>query len=186
MALIESHMISLGTQAPDFTLPDTISGKDLSLGDVVGETATVVMFLCNHCPYVQHLNAGIVALRGDYADKGVGFVAISANDATDYPQDGPDMMTQHAADVGYAFPYLYDASQDVARAYGASCTPDLFIFDGQKNLAYHGRFDTSRPENGEPVTGADFRLALDALIAGDAISSTQYPSVGCSIKWKKS
>ncbi len=184
MALIPSQMIPLGTTAPDFTLYDTVSNKDHSLSDIRGDKATVIMFICNHCPYVQHLNTGIVQLSNEYQTKGVAFAAISANDAQEFPADGPDMMHQTARTLGYTFPYLYDESQEVAKNYGASCTPDLFIFDAKLALAYHGQFDDSRPENDLPVTGASFRQALDHIIAGTEIPAPHIPSIGCSIKWK--
>ncbi len=184
MSLIPSKMIPLGTVAPDFILPDVISQEDLSLSDIRGKNATVIMFLCNHCPYVQHLSAGIVALSYEYMKKDVSFAGISANDVSDYPQDGPEMMRIIAQEKDYSFCYLYDETQDVARAYGASCTPDFFIFDGDLKLSYHGQFDRSRPENNLPVTGESFRAALDALIAGEEVPQKQLPSIGCSIKWK--
>ena len=184
MALTESNMLSLGTQAPDFTLPDTVSGKTVSLSDIRPDKAIVVMFLCNHCPYVIHINPGIVRLAKEYQEKGVSFVAISSNDVNKYPQDGPEEMKKHAARVGYPFPYLYDESQDVARAYDAACTPDFYVFDGQLRLAYRGRLDGSRPGNNTPLTGEDLRSALDALLAGKPAPDKQYPSAGCNIKWK--
>ena len=147
-------------------------------------TATVVMFLCNHCPYVLHLNAGIVAVAKAYAAAGVAFVGISSNDADRYPADAPALMTAHAAAVGYTFPYLYDESQAVARAYDAACTPDFYIFDAALCLTYRGRFDASRPNTDTPVTGADIRAALNAVLAGQPVEGKQYPSGGCGIKWK--
>ena len=184
MALTESNMLSLGTQAPDFTLPDTVSGKTVSLSDIRPDKAIVVMFLCNHCPYVIHINPGIVRLAKEYQEKGVSFVAISSNDVNKYPQDGPEEMKKHAARVGYPFPYLYDESQDVARAYAAACTPDFYVFDGKLRLAYRGRLDGSRPGSGIPLTGKDLRAALDAVLAGKPVAEQQYPSAGCNIKWK--
>jgi len=185
MALTESNMLSLGTQAPDFSLPDTVSGKTLSLNDVAGEQGTVVMFLCNHCPYVIHTNPEIVRVAGDYQNKGIGFVGISANDVENYPQDGPEKMKEQAERVGYTFPYLYDETQEVARAYDAACTPDFYVFDADRKLVYRGRLDKSRPQNDEPQDGADLRAALDALLAGRPLPEKQYPSAGCNIKWKK-
>lgn len=185
MALTESNMLSLGTQAPDFSLPDTVSGKTLSLNDVAGEQGTVVMFLCNHCPYVIHTNPEIVRVAGDYQSKGIGFVGISANDVENYPQDGPEKMKEQAERVGYTFPYLYDETQEVARAYDAACTPDFYVFDADRKLVYRGRLDKSRPQNDEPQDGADLRAALDALLAGKLLPEKQYPSAGCNIKWKK-
>ena len=184
MALTESNMLSLGTQATDFTLPDTVSGKAASLSDLRSDKATVVMFLCNHCPYVIHINPGIVRLAKEYQEKGVSFVAISSNDVNKYPQDGPQEMKKHAARVGYTFPYLYDESQDVARAYDAACTPDFYVFDKNLRLAYRGCLDGSRPGSGIPLTGKDLRAALDAVLAGKPVVEQQYPSAGCNIKWK--
>lgn len=185
MALTESNMLPLGTKAPDFTLPDTVSGKDLSLNDIKADKATLIMFLCNHCPYVIHVNEEIVKIVEDYKNKGVGFVGISSNDVENYPQDGPEKMTIHAKETGYNFPYLYDESQDVAKAYDAACTPDFYIFDGELKLVYRGRLDGSRPGNDNPLTGEDLRTALDAVLSGSPVTEKQYPSGGCNIKWKK-
>lgn len=185
MTLTPSKMTALGSKAPDFLLADSVSGKDVTYDDVAGDVATVVMFICNHCPYVKHLNSGIVELSNEYMTRGVGFVGISANDVADYPADGPEMMKEVAQAVGYQFPYLYDESQETAIAYGATCTPDFFIYDHEKKLVYRGRFDKSRPENDEPVNGRDFRDVLEAMIAGSAVPHKQYPSIGCNIKWKK-
>lgn len=184
MAFTESNMLPLGTAAPDFNLPDTVTDTMKTLADVRGKNATVVMFLCNHCPYVLHLNAGIVSVAADYTPQGVGFVGISANDAEAYPQDAPELMKIHAAEVGYTFPYLYDATQAVAKAYDAACTPDFYIFDADLKLVYRGRFDAARPKNDTPVTGADLRAALDTILRGGTISAFQIPSGGCNIKWK--
>lgn len=184
MAFTESTMLPLGTIAPDFYLPDTVSGDMISLAEVASEKATVIMFLCNHCPYVIHVNPEIVRLVKDYAALGVSFVGISSNDVEKYPQDGPEEMRRHALEQGYAFPYLYDATQAVARAYDAACTPDFYIFDGSKRLVYRGRLDGSRPNSDTPLTGADLRAALDAVLAGEPVSERQYPSGGCNIKWK--
>jgi len=184
MAYTESNMLPLGTTAPDFQLPDTVSGKNLSFNEIAGNAATVVIFSCNHCPYVIHINPELVRLASDYLPKGVGFVAISANDVEKYPADAPDKMKTLAQTVGYPFPYLYDESQAVARAYDAACTPDIYVFDGKKKLAYRGRLDDSRPNSGTPLTGRDLRAALDAILAGDAPATKQYPSAGCNIKWK--
>lgn len=185
MALTESNMLPIGTVAPSFALPDTVSDQEVSLSDVAGENATVVMFICNHCPYVIHVNEEIIRVVNDYQSKGVGFVGISSNDVENYPQDGPDKMKAHAQAVGYNFPYLYDASQEVAKAYDAACTPDFYVFDGEKKLAYRGRLDSSRPNSGQPLTGTDLRAALDAILGGEAVTDKQYPSAGCNIKWKK-
>lgn len=185
MALTESTMLPLGTQAPDFNLPDTVSGNNFSLNELKGQSATVMMFICNHCPYVIHVNPEIVQLTKDYKDKGVGFVGISSNDVANYPVDSPEKMKELAAEVGYDFPYLYDESQAVAKAYDAACTPDFYIFDGDLKLAYRGRLDSSRPNSGNPLTGEDLRAALDTVLAGGKVSEIQYPSAGCNIKWKR-
>ena len=184
MALTESKMLELGTKAPDFTLYDTVSGKNISLSDIRSDKATVIMFLCNHCPYVIHVNPELVRLAKAYQQKGVHFVGISSNDVNKYPQDGPVEMKKLAERVGYLFPYLYDESQEVARAYDAACTPDFYVFDGQLRLAYRGRLDGSRPGNNTPLTGEDLRSALDDLLAGKPAPDKQYPSAGCNIKWK--
>lgn len=184
MALTESNMLDLGTKAPDFKLPDTVSGKDIRLSDIKSDQANVVMFLCNHCPYVIHVNPEIVRLAREYQAKGVSFAAISSNDVVKYPQDGPEEMKKHAAKAGYPFPYLYDESQAAARAYDAACTPDFYVFDGQMRLFYRGRLDGSRPNNDVPLTGADLRTALDAVLSGVPAPEKQYPSAGCNIKWK--
>lgn len=184
MAFTESKMIELGTKAPDFKLPDTVSGKKLSFSDIRSDKATVVMFTCNHCPYVLHVNPELVRLARDYQEKGVSFVAISSNDVDRYPDDSPEKMTELAREVGYPFPYLYDETQDVAKAYDAACTPDFYVFDGDDKLAYRGRLDDSRPSSGKPLTGKDLRAALDAVLAGKPVPEPQYPSGGCGIKWK--
>lgn len=184
MARTPSVMTPLGKPAFDFTLPDTVSGNYLSLQTLKGTTATVIMFICNHCPFVKHINAALVQLGNDYKNKGVGFIAISSNDVAGYPQDGPEQMKQVAAELHYPFPYLYDATQEVAKAYEAACTPDFFIFDNNLMLAYRGQLDDSRPGNEKPVTGADIRNALDHLIAGKPVPADQKPSIGCNIKWK--
>ena len=179
-------MLPLGTQAPDFNLPDTVSGKQISLKDIKSDKATVIMFLCNHCPYVLHVNEGLVKLVKEYQESGVSFVAISSNDVENYPQDGPEKMTTHAKNVGYTFPYLYDESQEVAKAYDAACTPDFYIFDGSGQLVYRGQMDESRPGSGKPVTGEELRSALDAVLVGRPVNAIQRPSAGCNIKWKPS
>ncbi len=185
MALTESNMLALGTTAPAFTLPDTVSGKTISLSDIQSDVATVVMFTCNHCPYVIHVNEEIVRLAKDYQAKGVAFVAISSNDVDNYPQDGPDKMKTLAENVGYTFPYLYDESQAVAKAYDAACTPDFYVFDGKMELAYRGQLDGSRPNSRIPLTGVDLRAALDAVLNKKPVNVLQRPSAGCNIKWKK-
>ena len=184
MALTESTMLQLGTKAPAFSLPDTVSGNEISFQDIKGNNGTVVMFLCNHCPYVIHVNQELIRIANDYKEKGLGFVAISSNDAIKYTDDTPDKMKLIAKVLMYPFPYLYDESQDVARAYDAACTPDLYIFDADDQLYYRGRLDESRPGNDKPLTGKDMRLALDLLLRGEAPMTKQYPSAGCNIKWK--
>jgi peroxiredoxin len=184
MALTESTMeLTLGTPAPDFTLFDVVSGKTVRLNDFRGRPGLLVMFICTHCPYVKHVEKGLAALGNDYAGK-LGIVAISSNDAGAYPDDGPEGLKEQASRLGFSFPYLYDESQQVARAYKAACTPDFFLFDRDLNLVYRGQFDASRPGNGVPVSGADLREAMDAVIAGRPVTSNQHPSIGCNIKWK--
>jgi thiol-disulfide isomerase/thioredoxin len=178
-------MPPLGVPAPAFSLPDTVSGRTVALQDLRSDKATVVMFICNHCPYVKHVQSELVRLAKDYRPRGVAFAAISSNDVRNYREDAPDKMKVEAQQAGYPFPYLYDESQAVARAYGAACTPDFFVFDAALKLAYRGRLDDSTPGNGKPVTGRELRSALDALLAGRAVSGEQQPSMGCSIKWAK-
>lgn len=185
MAFVESNMLPLGTKAPAFTLPDTVSDEKLSLSEIAKDKhATVVMFICNHCPYVIHVNPELNRLVADYKAKGVAFVGISSNDVVRYPQDSPDKMKTHAQEAGYEFPYLYDESQEVAKAYDAACTPDFYIFDKDQMLRYRGRLDDSKPNSGKPVTGVDLRAALDAVLTGKEVTERQYPSGGCGIKWK--
>ena len=184
MVLTPTTQIPLGFDAPDFTLPDTISGKDLSLHDLASDKGTVIMFICNHCPYVKHVIKGIVELSNDYIPKGISFIAISSNDVENYPDDSPGKMKENAQRLGFRFPYLYDESQEVAKAYFSACTPDFSIFDGNLKCIYRGQLDDSRPGNNIPVTGKDIRKALDALLDGKEISKDQIPSVGCNIKWK--
>ena len=184
MAFTQSNMLALGTIAPNFSLPDTISGKTLSLEELASKKATVIMFICNHCPYVIHVNPEIVRLTKDYQTKGVQFIGISSNDVEHYPQDSPENMKALAARVGYDFPYLYDETQAIAKAYDAACTPDFYIFDGNRRLVYRGRLDDSRPNSGRPLTGQDLRKALDAVLSNETVSEKQYPSGGCNIKWK--
>lgn len=176
-------MLALGTRAPHFNLPDT-TGRRVSLDDMKGARALVVMFICNHCPYVKHLRAQLAQLGRDYIPKGVRIVAISSNDVQNYPADSPEKMAEEARAAGYTFPYLYDADQSVAKAYRAACTPDFYVFDADLRLAYRGQFDDSRPGNGLPATGKDLRAALDALVAGQPVPQPQKPSIGCNIKWK--
>lgn len=184
MSFTESNMLPLGTKAPSFSLPDTISGKNTSLEDIRSDQATVVMFLCNHCPYVIHVNPEILRIARDYAEKGVSFVAISSNDVENYPDDSPDKMRLVAKVLQFPFPYLYDESQEVAKAYDAACTPDIYVFDGEMKLFYRGRIDDSRPGNDIPLSGRDLRDALDRVLSGGPPPEKQYPSGGCNIKWK--
>jgi peroxiredoxin len=183
MALTPSTMLPLGTKAPDFQLPAT-DGKTVALADFKDQTALVVIFMCNHCPYVVHIRAGLAKLAHEYQPRGVGLVGINANDAKNYPADSPAKMKDEAKAAGYTFPYLYDETQSVAKAYRAACTPDIFLFDRSRRLVYRGQFDASRPGNGIPVTGKDLRAALDAVLAGKPTSELQVASMGCNIKWK--
>ena len=183
MALVQSNMMELGTKAPSFTLPDTVSGNIISLSDIKSDIATVVVFICNHCPFVHHINHKLVEIANEFQAKGVQFIAISSNDIQYYPQDGPEIMKQVAAKESYSFPYLYDETQDVAKAYQAECTPDFFVFDGDLDLAYRGRFDETRPGMGK-ATGNELGSALTALVNHTEIVLDQRPSMGCSIKWK--
>ena len=184
MALTPSTMLPIGTVASDFLLPDTVSGDNLSYERVAGEQGTVIMFICNHCPYVKHVRSGLVDVAKDYRDRGIGFVAVSSNDAQTHPEDGPEAMADMAQSAKLPFPYLYDATQDMARAYRAACTPDFFVFDAQRRLVYRGRLDGATPGNAVPVTGADLRAAIDALLLGKAIPDhEQQPSIGCNLKW---
>lgn len=184
MAATPSNMTPLGTPAPDFSLPDTVSGRLIRLTDVCSDHATVVMFICNHCPFVKRVQHELVRLARDYQPQGVAFIAISSNDAASYPDDAPDKMQALAKTLGFGFPYLYDETQEVARAYAAACTPDIFIYDGELKLAYRGQLDDARPGNDLPVSGRDVRRALDALLAGLPVDANQRPSIGCNIKWK--
>jgi len=178
-----STMLALGTQAPDFSLPDVVSGRTISLSDYADKPGLLVMFICNHCPYVKHVRHEIASIGKDYADTGIGIVAISANDPDISPGDSPELMKEEAETQGYVFPYLFDESQAVAAAYTAMCTPDFFLFGSDRNLVYRGRMDESRPDSGVPVTGAELRAAMDAVLAGESVSQDQFPSMGCSIKW---
>jgi peroxiredoxin len=179
----ESTMLPLGTEAPDFSLPEVSSGKTVSLESLPGQRPLLVMFLCRHCPFVKHLENAVAALGRDYSDK-IAMVAISSNDAESHPEDAPSSLKEQAREAGFTFPYLYDESQEVARAYQAACTPDFFLFDSSRRLIYRGQFDSSRPRNGIPVSGEDLRRAIDAGLRGEPIPGEQRPSVGCSIKWK--
>jgi peroxiredoxin len=183
MALTESTMLELGTIAPDFALPDVVTGKTVRLSDFRGQKGLLVMFICTHCPYVKHVEKGLAAVGKDYAGK-LGIVAISSNDAESYPDDSPEGLKEQAERMDFKFPYLYDESQEVARAYKAACTPDLYLFDRDMKLVYRGQFDNSRPGNGLPVTGEDLRSALDAVLQGERPAPDQKASVGCNIKWK--
>lgn len=184
MANTASNMLALDSKASYFKLLDTVSDKMIGLDELIGSEATVIFFICNHCPFVIHVNQQLVKLAQDYISKGIGFVAISANDVNNYPQDGPLLMKEVAKREGYPFPYLYDETQEVAKAYQAACTPDFFVFDSEMKLRYRGQLDDSRPGNGKPVTGVDIRKALDAIVQGKEVSSSQKPSMGCNIKWK--
>ncbi|RAJ07481.1 peroxiredoxin [Arenibacter echinorum] len=185
MANTPSNMLPLGTLAPNFKLLDTTSDEQKSLQDLKGTKGTVIMFICNHCPFVKHLNAEIAKTAMEYQPKDISFMAISSNDAENYPQDAPHLMKLISMEQKYTFPYLYDESQEVAKAYDAACTPDFYLFDVDLKLVYRGQFDNSRPGNGIPVTGEDLKTAMDALLAGKEINEKQKPSMGCNIKWKK-
>ena len=184
MALTESTMLQLGTTAPDFAFTDVVTGKTVRRDDFRDSKALLVMFICAHCPYVKHIEKGLAALGKDYAGKPLGLVAICSNDVTTHPEDSPAGLKQQAATFGFNFPYLYDETQAVARAYKAACTPDIFLFDGNFRLVYRGQFDASRPGNGIPVTGKDLRAAIDLVLAGKPVPTDQRPSIGCNIKWK--
>ena len=184
MAETPSTMLALGTPLPAFRLRDP-DGKVVTSHDFIGSKGVVVAFLCPHCPYVRHIRAELARAAGDFQQRGVAVVAINSNDVSQFPEDGPDGMRKEAKEVGYTFPYLYDDTQDVAAAFRAACTPDLFLFDGQHRLVYRGQFDDSRPKNQVPVTGRDLRAAVDAMLAGTPVSTEQRPSVGCNIKWKQ-
>jgi peroxiredoxin len=184
MALTASTMLELGTAAPEFRLPDTVSGRIISLETFSGKKGLLVMFICNHCPYVKHVQDELARLGKDYTDNSLGIVAISANDAKHYPDDAPAKLRETALRKGYVFPYCYDESQQVAKAYTAACTPDFFLFDENRKLVYRGQLDDSRPGNDVPVTGRDLRAAMEAVLAGRAVSPDQKPSLGCNIKWK--
>lgn len=184
MARTESTMLELGTEAPDFALTDVVTGETVRRDEFRGKKALLVMFICTHCPYVKHIEKGLAALGADYEGKPIGIVAISSNDAEMYPDDSPAGLKKQAQTMGFRFPYLYDETQDVARAYKAACTPDLYLFDGDMRLVYRGQFDASRPGNDVPVTGENLRAAIDDVLAGKAIPTDQRPSIGCNIKWK--
>ena len=183
MSFTLSTMLPIGTQAPDFTLPDTVSGKNLSLKELQSDQATLIMFICKHCPYVIHVNPELVRIANDYKSKGVSFIAISSNNVETHPEDSPDKMAIVAKVLRYPFPYLYDKHQEVAKAYDAACTPDFYVFDGEMKLTYRGRLDGSRPGNSQQLTGEDLRNAIDMTLDGKTIEA-QIPSAGCGIKWK--
>ncbi|MBU2983772.1 thioredoxin family protein [Saccharophagus degradans] len=194
MALTESSMMALGSPAPSFSLPST-DGEQVTLANFEGKEGLVVMFICNHCPYVIHIAPALAKLAAEYQQKNIGFVAISSNDASTYPADSFELMKEEKAKQGYTFAYLYDESQAVAKAYNAACTPDIYLFDKEQKLVYRGQFDDTRPHrissgnydsSAAPATGADLKAALDLLLAGQAIPTKQYPSIGCNIKWKDS
>jgi peroxiredoxin len=184
MAATESSMLELGTQAPGFSLQDVRDGKTHTMESLQGAKGLLVMFICAHCPFVKHVEQQLAQLGADYKKSGVGIVAISSNDAVNYPDDAPPGLARQAQRVHFTFPYLYDETQEAARAYFAACTPDFFLFDGAGKLVYRGQLDASRPGNGIPVTGSDLRAALDALVAGKPVNPNQHPSIGCNIKWK--
>lgn len=183
MSLTPSTMLELGTTAPEFFLKDT-TGTEVRLENFADKSALLVVFMCNHCPYVKHIADAFSKFANEYQSKGLGIVAISANDATNYPDDGPEKMAQEAKKRGYTFAYLYDENQNVAKAYRAACTPDFFLFNRERRLVYRGQFDASRPGNDIPVTGMNLRLATDRVLAGDKPDAEQVPSMGCNIKWK--
>jgi thiol-disulfide isomerase/thioredoxin len=184
MARTPSTMLELGTAAPSFDLTDTVSGQTISVDTFDGKKGLLVMFVCNHCPFVKHINNELMKLGKDYVGTDLAIVAINSNDVDNYPDDAPDKMKENAETLGFKFPYLYDATQDVAKAYAAACTPDFYLFDQDRKLVYRGQFDDSRPENGIPVTGKDLRAAIEALLAGASPAADQKPSIGCNIKWK--
>ena len=185
MALTPSTMSALGTRAPDFSLPEVVSGQTISLATFKDKTALLVMFICRHCPYVQHVKEGLARLGRDYAGKDIGIVAVSSNDVANYPDDAPDKLKTMAREEGFTFPFCYDESQETAKAYTAACTPDFFLFDAGRTLIYRGQLDDSRPGSGKPVTGKDLRAAIDAVLAGKPVNPDQRSSIGCSIKWKR-
>lgn len=181
---VTSTMLPLGTEAPDFSLTDVVSGRTVTLRDFDDRSGLLVMFICRHCPYVAHVRPAIAALAREHIDSGLGIVAISANDPDAYPEDAPTGLAAEAVEAGYTFPYLFDETQEVAKEYTAACTPDFFLFDGERRLVYRGQFDSSRPRSDVPVTGEDLRAAIDATLEGKPVSTEQRPSVGCSIKWR--
>lgn len=185
MALTPSTMLALGTSAPDFQLRDVVSGKTISLAAFSKKKALLVMFICRHCPYVQHIKEELARLGRDYGEKDMGMIAISSNDAQNYPDDRPESLKEMAAELGFGFPFCYDETQEVAKAYEAACTPDFFLFDRSRKLVYRGQLDDSRPGNGKPVTGRDLRQAIDQVLKDQPVGKNQKPSIGCNIKWKR-
>ena len=185
MALTPSTMLELGTQAPDFNLTDVVTGRKVGLSDFAGKKGLLVMFICRHCPYVQHIKEGLAALGRDFAGKDLGIAAISANDAANYPDDSPAGLKEFSGEMKFNFPLLHDETQKIAHAYSAACTPDFFLFDAGRRLVYRGQMDDSRPGNGKPVTGRDLRAAMDAVLSGRPVPADQKASIGCNIKWKK-
>lgn len=184
MARTPSTMLELGTNAPDFSLPNVVNDETVTLSDYDDKEALLVMFMCNHCPFVKNIKEGLVEFAEDYADRSLGIVAISSNDVENYPDDSPEKMAEDARHFGYPFPYLYDETQEAAKKYRAACTPDFFLFDNERNLVYRGQFDDSRPGNDIPVTGEDLRNAVDKLLNEGEVVENQKPSIGCNIKWK--
>lgn len=182
---VTSTMTPLGSAAPSFALPDVTSGRTVALADLAGAAGLLVMFLCRHCPYVKHVGEGVGSLANDYAGRDLSIVAISSNDPISHPEDAPESLAEQAREAGYTFPYLFDETQEVAKAFGAACTPDFFLYGADRTLAYRGQLDDSRPGNGIPVTGEDLRAAIDAVLAGRAPSEDQRASIGCSIKWRE-
>jgi len=183
MVKTASTMLPLGSKAPDFSLPN-VDGTTVSLADFAGKPGLLVIFMCNHCPFVKHLYGGLPDFCKEYQEKGLAIVGINSNDVANYPDDSPEKMAEEVGTVGYTFPYLYDETQEVAKAYRAACTPDFFLFDADCSLVYRGQFDDSRPGNGVPITGADLRAACDAVLAGRPVPAEQKPGIGCNIKWK--
>ena len=185
MAVTQSNMLPLGTKAPEFNLYDTVSGENKTLSELRSDKGTLIMFICNHCPYVKHVNPELVRVANDYKERGISFIAINSNDVISHPEDAPDKMKKVAKEQGYPFPYLFDETQEVAKAYKAVCTPDFFLFDGHLKLVYSGRLDESSPGNNKPLNGKDLRYALDKLLKGETVpEEEQFPSMGCNIKWK--
>ena len=185
MVLTSSMMLALGTKAPDFQLPDVVSGETISLDNFKNQKGLLVMFICRHCPYVQHVKYELARFGKDFTGIDLGIVAISANDVKQYPEDAPEKLREMSQELGFTFPFCYDESQEVAKTYTAACTPDFFLFDQKRELVYRGQLDDSRPGDGKPVTGQDLRTAIDAVLAGNPISGEQKPSIGCNIKWKQ-